>query len=122
MKRLMIIFMFLAGNLIAQDIPDTTTVEMGGIIIDAVEIPIVESFDFTLETIGSIESDNLMYNYASGRIEVINLYSFDESDAAIYLIQTPTVLKAYKWMRKNRKQYNILKCVELVNAWWKAKP
>jgi len=60
---------------------------------------------------------SLMYNYKINQIETIDLRHFCLSDVQVYLKQTERALLAYTWMRKNRPQYSILKCVRLVNAW-----
>ena len=119
MKSL-VILLFCYGVSFGQDVTTATTssvIPLYSHMVVSDETDDATSVEISVET----NVKGLMYNYKIGKIGVVNFLTFDESDAAIYLIQSQTVLEAYKWMRGNRKQYSIVKCVELVNKWWKNK-
>ena len=66
-------------------------------------------------TFEDCKGDDLMFNYRTEQIQEINRGAFGDSEAKMFLIQTPLALASYQWMRKNRTQYTIWETVVRVN-------
>ena len=131
MKKVCLILLF-AGNLfsqttsavwITQDDFDSLSVTYGEIITTGVgtwTLDVVSSVAAVEDELVDCQGDDLMFNYVSAQIQEIDRSTFSDRQASFYLIQSPAVLEAYQWMRKNRgNEYTIHQMVVRVNAWWK---
>ena len=131
MKKVCLILLF-AGNLfsqttsavwITQDDFDSLSVTYGEITTTGVgtwTLDVVSSVAAVEDELVDCQGDDLMFNYVSAQIQEIDRSTFSDRQASFYLIQSPAVLEAYQWMRKNRgNEYTIHQMVVRVNAWWK---